>query len=116
PQGPAARGDQREADGEPDHARGRRPRPGDGLPFPPAAGVLRPAGGPPVRGAGVREPLPPEAAVRSGRGGAGRRLGEDGAWLREAEGAVDRRTDRQSDRLRALESIGELALRMTSDV
>src|SRR2546430_15037958 len=38
------------------------------------------------------------------------------ALLREAEGAVDRRTDRQSDRLRALESIGELALRMTSDV
>ena len=44
---------------------GRR-RSGAGHGFPPAsdAGVLRPAGGPPVRGAGVREPLPAEAAAR----------------------------------------------------
>src|SRR2546430_7230166 len=41
------------------------------------------SGGPSVRGTGVREPLPPEAAVRSGGGGARRRLGQDGTGRSE---------------------------------
>ena len=64
---------------------GRRgPGAGDGLPPAPAAGVLRPAGRSPLRGAGVREPLPAEAAARPGRGGPRRRLGQDGPRLRQA--------------------------------
>ena len=57
PEGPAAGGDQRQADGQHGLDGGRGPGAGDGLPPAPAAGVLRPAGRPPVRGAGVREPL-----------------------------------------------------------
>ena len=84
PEGPAARRHQREAHGEHGVEGRRRPRARHG--FPPAsdAGVLRPAGGPPVRGAGVREPLPAEAAAGSGGGGPRRRFGQDGARVREA--------------------------------
>src|SRR5439155_1456833 len=80
----AAGRDQRQAHGKLDHGGGRGPRAGNGLPFPSAAGVLRHSGGPSVRGTGVREPLPPEAAVRSGGGGARRGLGQDGTGIREA--------------------------------
>jgi hypothetical protein len=52
--------------------------------------VLRHPGGPFVRGTGIREPLPAEAAVRSGGGGARRGIGEDGAGVREAAQRVAR--------------------------
>ena len=84
PEGPAAGGHQRQAHGQHGVDGRRRSGAGDGFPPAPAAGVLRPAGRPPVRGAGVREPLPAEAAARPGRRGAGRRLGQDGARVRQA--------------------------------
>ena len=62
PEGPAAGGHQRQAHGQHGVDGGRRPGAGDGLPPAPAAGVLRSAGRPPVRGAGVREPLPAEVS------------------------------------------------------
>ena len=84
PEGPAAGGDQRQADGQHGLDGGRRPGAGDGFPPAPAPGVLRPAGGPPVRGAGLREPLPAEGAARPGDRGARRRLGQDGPRIRQA--------------------------------
>src|SRR5439155_446776 len=84
PEGPAARRHQRQAHGEHDHARGSGPGAGNGLSFPPAAGVLRHSGGSPLRGPRLRELLPPEAAARSRGRGARRRVGQDGAWVREA--------------------------------
>ena len=90
PERSAARGDQRQADCESDHARRRGSRAGNGFSFPPGPGILRYPGGPSVRGAGVREPLPDEAAARSGRRRAGRGLGEDGPRVREAARRVAR--------------------------
>src|SRR5216117_1212189 len=52
PEGPTARGDQRQAGGETDHPRRSRPRVGNGFSFPPGPGILRYPGGPSVRGAG----------------------------------------------------------------
>src|SRR5438093_1470381 len=66
PERPAAGRDQRQAHSEPDHARRRGSGAGNGLPFPPAARVLRHSGGPPVCGPGVREPLSAEGPVRPG--------------------------------------------------
>ena len=62
PQGPAARADRRQADGEHDHRGGRRPRARRRFPPAPAAGVLRRSGRSPVRDAGVHGALSQEAA------------------------------------------------------
>ena len=56
----------------------------------PAPGVLRSAGRSSVRGARVREPLPAEGAQGPRRSGTRRRLGQDGAGLRQAAERVDR--------------------------
>ncbi len=64
-QGSAAGGDRGQAHGEHDRGRRRGPGTGDRFPPAPAPGVLRCAGGPPVRGAGVRLALSQEEPARS---------------------------------------------------